>query len=364
MNILLVRLRLIGDVVFTTPAIRAVGRHFPGARVSYLVEPEAEPVVRHNPHLHEVIVAASPREGRRLAADLGLARLLRRRRFDLVLDFHGGPRAAWLSRLTGAPSRIGYSIRGRRWMYTTAVARDWEYRPRHSVVNQWDLLTPLGIAAPDPAADCTEMAEDAGAADRVVSRLAGRGIDLARNRVIVIHVSAGNLFRRWPAASFIDLTARLAAEEAGRRVVLTSGPSDEGAARRIGREARARVGAALAGSIVDDLSLDLSEFRAVVARSALFIGGDSGPLHIAGTTRTPILGLYGPTLSARSAPWRDPALPNAAVEIGDLSCRPCDQRHCVHGDYRCLVGLAPSRVVAAAERLLAWTGPAGPPQGA
>jgi ADP-heptose:LPS heptosyltransferase len=137
-NILLVRLRLIGDVVFTTPAIRALRRRFQEARLTYLVEPEAEPVVRRSPHLDQVIVASSPRARGRLIADLKLAGALGAAKFDLAIDFHGGPRSSWLTLSSRAPARIGYDIPGRRWMYTRRVSRARELRPRHSVVNQWD----------------------------------------------------------------------------------------------------------------------------------------------------------------------------------------------------------------------------------
>src|SRR4029453_9324482 len=93
-RILLVRLRLIGDVVLTTPAIRALRETYPDARLSYLVEPLSAPIVQRNPHLDEVIVAAAPDAPRRLRDDLKLAFDLRRRRFDLAIDFHGGPRSA------------------------------------------------------------------------------------------------------------------------------------------------------------------------------------------------------------------------------------------------------------------------------
>jgi ADP-heptose:LPS heptosyltransferase len=76
-------------------------------------------------------------------------------------------------------------------------------------------------------------------------------------------------------------------------------------------------------------------------------------LHVAGTTATPVVGLFGPTLAERSMPWRDPRLPAEAVEPGALACRPCDQRHCVPGDFRCLTGISPAQVIDAAERLLA-----------
>ncbi len=355
MNILLVRLRLIGDVVFTTPAIRALRRQFPAAGLSYLVEPAAAAVVEPNTHLNEVIIAPGPGAPGRLVADARLARALRRHGFDVAIDFHGGPRAAWLTLASGARRRIGYDIPGRRWMYTDAVARARELRPRHSVVNQWDLLAPLGVAAPGRETDPTEMPEDRAAAASLEARMAERGLDPARDRIVIVHVSAGNPFRRWSEARFADLVVRLLQTDGTRRVVLTSGPSDAEAARRIGRRARADL-VALGrppGSVVDDLELGLAHLNALARRAALFIGGDSGPLHVAGTTEVPIVGLYGPTLPARSAPWRSDRLPAEAVEVADLDCRPCDQRRCVPGDFRCLGRIEAAGVAAAAERVLA-----------
>ena len=160
MNILLVRLRLIGDVVFTTPAIRAIRRHYPDARITYIVEEEAAAVVRHNPHLDNVIVARSPHAPGRLRADIALVRRLRRERYDLAIDFHGGPRSSLLTWLSGARTRIGYEVVGRSWMYTIRVPRPRTLRPRHSVVSQWDVLLPLGIAPPDQELDAPYMPED------------------------------------------------------------------------------------------------------------------------------------------------------------------------------------------------------------
>src|SRR3954447_24745680 len=211
MNILLIRLRLIGDVVFTTPIPRALKRAFPGARITYLVEPAAAPVVNGNPHLDEVIVAERAPGLARLAHDFRLARRLRRARYDLVIDLHGGPRSAWLALATGAPERIGYVIQGRTWMYTRAVARPRTLRRRHSVVNQWDLLEaiegwPLG--APEPTGDAVEMPPDVAATARVDQRLHAAGID-PEHELIVAHVSAGNPFRRWPEPAFASLVAGL-----------------------------------------------------------------------------------------------------------------------------------------------------------
>jgi predicted lipopolysaccharide heptosyltransferase III len=355
-KVLVVRLRLIGDVMFTTPLLSALKRAYPGSRVSYVVEPHAAPVLRGNPHIDELIIAPKSRGLRRVVDDVALARRLRRQRFDLALDLHGGPRASWLTWASGARERIGYDIPGRRWMYTRQARRPAELRPRHSVRNQWDVLEAIpgwpGGAA-DPERDPSAMPLDAAAAARMAERLARAGV-AAGNELIVVHVSAGNPFRCWPEASFVETAAALAAAPR-RRVVLSSGPSDRAAAARIAAAARARAGTGR-DRIVELGEFDLQELRALIARSRLFVGGDTGPLHMAAATATPVVGIYGPTLSARSAPWRPAAIPTYSIELNDLACRPCDQRVCAPGDFRCLTTLPPAMVIDAAERALASAG--------
>jgi lipopolysaccharide heptosyltransferase II len=349
-KILLVRLRLVGDVVFTTPLIRALRRRFPDSHLSYAVEPGAAPVVQDNPHLDEVIVLPQARALARVRADLAAARRVRRQRFDIAIDLHGGPRSAWLTWASRAPTRIGYAIPGRSWMYTTVVPRAADLAPRHSVVNQWDLLRPLGIEPGAPAIDPVEVAESPAAAAAVEARLLAAGVTAAHT-LVVIHVSAGNAFRRWPAPAFEALVAGLVEHDPQRRVILTSGPSDADAARRIADAARARLGDR-AHAVPGIGEFDLAELRALVARASVYIGGDSGPLHIAAATDTPIVALLGPTLAERSKPWRDPRWFAEMVEL-ELPCRPCDQRVCEPGDFRCLTWITPDRVLEATERALA-----------
>jgi len=338
--------------VFTTPAISALRRRFPAARLTYLVEAPAEPVVRHHSALDEIIVLERERGLARVSYDMALARRLRAARFDLVIDFHGGPRSGFLTWATGATQRIGYDLPGRRWSYTTRVA--WTRSlvpPRHSVLNQWALLEPLGIAELNRTIDPVTMPVDTGAVERVSARLSEAGVS-AKSPLIVMHVSAGNPFRRWPAESFAATAASLAMADRSRRIIITSGPSEAEAAEAVATDARLRAGDA-ANGIIRDAEFDLSELRALVDRAALYIGGDSGPMHVAATTRTPVVALFGPTLPERSMPWRDPAIGAVAVDAGPLPCRPCHQRVCEPGDFRCLTMISPNMVVDAAERLLA-----------
>lgn len=354
LKILLVRLRQIGDVVFTTPAIAAVRNRYPDAQLSYLVEPAAAPVVVNNCHLDEVVVA--PR-GRGLAGflrDLRLGRRLRAAQYDLAIDFHGGPRASLLTWLSRAPIRVGYRVRGRRWIYTRVVDRPRQLRLRHSVENQWDLLTAIGFPPPTPLSQPVEMGLDRDATANVDRRLADAGVG-ADHELVVLHVSASSPFRRWPLASFVDTIVALASKP-NRRIVVTSGPSDQRSAHDVIAGARAKLSPETRDRVLACGDFTLVELRALIDRSATYIGGDSGPLHIAATTQTPIVAMFGPTPSARSAPWRDPALPTELIEVDGLPCRPCDQRVCVPGDFRCLTRIDPPRVVAAAERLLAARG--------
>jgi lipopolysaccharide heptosyltransferase II len=346
LRILLVRLRAIGDVVFTTPALRALRQRFPDAHITYIVEPPAADVIRTNPHVDELIVA--PR--RHLFADIALGRRLRASRYDLAIDFHGGPRASLLTWLSGAPVRVGYEVVGRAWMYTTRVARPRELRPRHAVQNQWDLLAALGLPGPDANAWPVEMPADPAATAAMAERLTRAGV-LSTDRLVVVHVSAGNLFRRWPERSFATLAARLASR-AGMKVIVMSGPSEREAARRVVDDARGRLAPAERDRVVDLGDFSLAELRGLLERAALYIGGDSGPLHIAATSPVPIVGVYGPTLPVRSAPWRDRWLVTESVEVNGLPCRPCDQRVCAPGDFRCLAHISADMVVEAADRAL------------
>ena len=318
--------------------------------MTYVVESAAAPILRHQTALDELIVLRRRRGLGRMADDFRLARTLRRARFDVAIDLHGGPRSAWLAWGSRAAMRIGYRIPGRSWMYTHVIDRDPEPSTRHSVLNQFDLLGPLGFGGPPQPHDTpVEMPQDPEAEATVASLLGAHAID-ERTDILVLHVSASNPFKRWPTASFVDVIVRLLRETPSRCAIVLSGPSEPEAAEAVVDAARQQLGSA--GSRVIAPQLGLQELRALVDRAAVYIGGDSGPLHVAATTRTPIVELLGPTLASRSFPWRSPDCFAEIVDAGPLPCRPCDERTCVPGDFRCLAGIPSERVVAAAERAL------------
>src|SRR5262249_42716918 len=136
-----------------------------------------------------------------------------------------------------------------------------------------------------------EMPVDSAAAARVAERLAKAGVSTTE-RLVLIHVSAGNPFRRWPQEKVSALAVALASRWE-MRVLLPSGPPEREAASRVADAARAQLTPAARERVLTIGDFSLAELRALVDRVDLYIGGDSGPLHIAATSRVPIVGLYG-----------------------------------------------------------------------
>ena len=230
MKILLVRLRQIGDVVFTTPGHPRAAPTLP-RRASRLRRRARGSADRRR--------QSASRRGDRRAAARGFCRgprarpaPARRERFDLAIDFHGGPRASLLTWLSGAPRRIGYDVAGRSWMYTHA-----------RVAAARAAAAPLGRepvgsagAARHRSAGSNRVRRSRCRSTRGGGRASASGsptpASLPADDLVVIHVSAGNPFRRWPLPHFAAL-ARVAGIR--RRPVASSSrpdrPSDDAAAQ-------------------------------------------------------------------------------------------------------------------------------------
>ena len=127
-----------------------------------------------------------------------------------------------------------------------------------------------------------------------------------------------------------------------RRILLTSGPSDAEAARQIATGAREALGA-LAAAVPDLGEFDLHELRAIIARAAVYIGGDSGPLHVAATTTVPVVALLGPTLPERSKPWRDPRATSSRRSITRCPAAPATSACASRATSAASRGRAPTR---------------------
>ncbi len=334
-KILLIRLRRIGDVVMTTPAIAALKEALPQASLSYIIEEPYRRLVEGHPLLDKVIVIPS---GRSLADFLRFVRQIRREKYDIVIDFHGGPRAFLLALFSGAKLKVGYKLKYKGFIYDIRVPRTRKDGRIHSVESHAELVKAMGITLLEPLPSLLLPQARREEKERIDNFWAEN--DLEPARVIILHIGAGNEFRDWGAENLIE-AANMLAHLPGIRIILVGSTKD-----------RAREEEILAQTQAPLLSLvgkaNLSELLEVIGRSALFVGPDSGPMHIAAATATPIVALFGPTLPANFAPWRAKAI---LIEK-ELECRPCKQRRCLTEDFRCLRNIEPAEVFEACQKFL------------
>jgi heptosyltransferase-1 len=316
-----IRLRLLGDIVFTLPAVQLFRERFPAARLHYVVEERFREIAELIPGVDRVIVVP----GRRGLADIwDFRRQVQALGVGLVVDMHSGPGAALLTRASGARVRVGYRTANRNWAYNRLVERFDPARPAHSVSNQARLLEAVGVDAralpPYPP-----IATGAFPAS-------GRLAPLRElHPQVVLHLGAGNRFRDWGEENFAALVQRLSAERI-HVVLFGSSLAEQARAARLGR---------LAG--VHDLSgpLTVRELLALIAAADCYVGADSGPLHLASLTATPLVALYGPNRTEVSGPWRREAV--TIVET-DMPCRPCSQRSCKYDTIPCMRDISTDRV--------------------
>ncbi|MFB0566367.1 MAG: glycosyltransferase family 9 protein [Candidatus Aminicenantaceae bacterium] len=333
-KILLIRLRRIGDIIMTTPAVSVLKRGFPQSSLTYIVEEPYRLLVDGNPYLDKII--ALPRK-RRFMESLELIKQIRKEKYDLVLDFHCGPRASLITLFSKAKLKLGYRIKFRHFIYDYTIPRSRENGYFHSVENHINLVKATGIKvnSPPPLFLPQVKEEERKKVQKFVKENKLNGA-----KIIVIHISAGNRFRDWGVKNLVQL-ANLLGKREDIKIILIGEKEDKEAEEEIVK----RVNLSL-HSLVG--KLNLRELRDLISHSTLFIGPDSGPMHIAASTSTPIVAYFGPTLSAHFAPWKA----NAFIIEKDFDCRPCRQKHCLYKDFRCLQRIKPEEVYQACLRFI------------
>jgi len=341
-KILIVRLRRIGDVVMTTPAVTLLKKHFPEASLTYLIEEPYRKLVEGNPCLDRVIVIP-PKQ--KFGEFVRTIREVRKEKYDVLLDFHGGPRASWITLWSGAKLKIGYAIKPKGFLYDIQIPRRGERGPFHSVENHANVVRALGVEFDDAAIPPPLLpAPKPGEVEHVQDILKEAGAaGVGGTKIVALHIGAGNRFRDWGAANIarlIDLLARLPAV----LIALLGAEGDKRIEAEILKSAKGAV-LPLAGK------LNLMEIKELISRAALFVGPDSGPMHIAASTPTPIVAYFGPTLPANFAPWGRKEGRTVIIEK-NISCRPCEQRKCITNDVRCLLTIEPEEVFAACRPFL------------
>ena len=338
-NLLIIKLRYIGDVLLATPTLRAIKAAWPDVRVTMMVNRGTEGVLSGNPDIDEILVLDKVS----LAAQWRLIVQLRRRRFDTVIDLTDGDRSAFLSWVSGASVRIGFNDehRRRRVCYSAIVPP--QPGLRHRIERDLAALKSLGVPASEQQPKLWLTEEDEASADQLLDRL---GIRRER-ALIILQPGARYWFKAWPAERFAELADRLASEYDCQ--VLIGGSKDEEAlAQRIHEAATSRP-VSIAGRTT------LKQFASIAKRAALFVGNDSGAMHIAAAMGTPMVALFGPSNPDEWGPRGD----RVQVLYKGLDCRACFHPTCNRGEQNCMKQLSVVAVYTAASQLLASGVPSG-----
>lgn len=332
-NILAVRFSSIGDVLLTTPLLRAIRHRHPAARLTVLTKQTYAPLLSHNPNVSQVLAATANQSLPRLAAELRSAR------YTHLLDLHDSVRTRALrilvpGRWSSYPKhRLARAalIHGKRNFYrdTRPVAERYFDAARHLEVVP-DGQPPDFFLAPD--------------AEQEVAEWFSGGTLLPDRPTIAIAPGAAHATKRWPVEHWAQLVHRVAAR--GMQVVIVGSAEDTAVAAAIGQGSGSGV-ANVAGRF------GLQSTGALLRRSVAVVSGDTGVMHMATAVGTPVIALFGPTVRAFGFfPYADRA---QVLELG-LTCRPCSSKggpRCPLGHHLCLRSISPDAVYQALSRTLA-----------
>ena len=338
LRILCVRFSSIGDVLLTTPLVRALHRRHPEAELYFVTKRAMAPLVVENPHLTNVL-ALRPDE--RLS---DFAQRLRALGPTHGLDLHGSLRSAALHWLV--PSRwAGYSKR--KLARTALISTKIDLYGKHVPVPEryFEAANAAGLDV-QPDGGPPEFFLPPAARAHMTHWLAEVGLD--QKPFAVLAPGAAHATKRWPMAHWRALVERL--RQLGFGIVAVGGPQD----RPLGAALEPEGGGGGDGGVVNAAGeLSLQETGACLARAAVAISGDTGVMHMATGVGTRVVALFGPTVEPFGF---YPYTPRAVVLERTLNCRPCSTmgtERCPLGHHRCLEEILPDQVAAAVQQLVA-----------
>ncbi len=356
MRILIINPFGIGDVLFTTPLVRAIRQAFPSSVIGYLCNRRTETILRANPALDELFVyekdevvalwKRSRWQGLRALVDL--LRRIRQAHFTLAIDLSLGARYAFILKCLGVSQRIGLNFRNRGRFLTEALELD-GYHGEHVIATYDRFLWFLGIR---PGEQGPELPISEAAVHWAETWLAEHHLDPSRPLIGI--VPAGGVswgisapFRRWRMEGFAEVGSALMARHQAQ-VVLFGEASDQAMCQAVAR-------------LMDRPPVDVSghttleQFVGLLSRMHLVICNDGGPLHLAVSQGTPTVSIFGPVDPQVYGPFSTGAARHRIIAKPELPCRPCYHQFklppCPY-ERACITQIEPAEVLEACEELL------------
>lgn len=350
-KILIINLGGIGDFLLSTPALRALKKLYPAARIDFLGVSRTCGLAEKSGFFADVVPFEAYDERRRVFDVMRLLRTLRflarlrKQKYDMILNMrtlHSWPGAfkvALLVYAIGAVYRVGRDTSGRGFFFNVKIKEGGD--DKHEMDYDVDTVAALGAQVADVSFDAA-LFFDAAARDRMEDMLRGFGITPSEP---LIFVNAGGApSHRWPEKNFREVLGILVPKFSAVGVIIGgAAPQDRQRQKPVKADSR----------IIDlKMPLTLAELAYLIKRSRLFITNDTGPMHIAAILKTPMVAIFGPGYLTRYDPRR--ISERTIVLYKKAWCAPCLKMRC--DSMRCLEDIRPQDVVAGAEALLEKTG--------
>ncbi len=365
-RVLVVRLRSIGDTVLATPSLVALRRFLPDAQIDILLEDWVAPLLEGFDAVDNVI--AIPDKTTRKVADgnfssreLVFARLtyalaLRKPKYDVAFNLHGGTTSTFLTSVIGARHRVGYADYQYSFLYNHRVPSSsdfWQKAKTHSAEQQLAILGGVGVPVRDRPRSRLVVTESAvnslGRKFHAKTQRPQSEAEQVRTTCVsgwsepggfaLLHPAAAFATKQWAAENFARVAEYL--HDGGLKTVAVAAGDETAVLEKLAGESRTPI------MTFDNLSLP--EITALASKARLFVGNDSGIAHIAAAVNTPSVVIFGSSNRDHWRPWTD--APNEIV-YEPFPCQPCPGYECKEfGDPKCILNLRPEPVFAAIERV-------------
>ncbi len=347
-SILVIRLSSLGDVLMTIPAVASLRRKFPKAHIAWLVEGSVGRLLQDQEFVDDVIpfprsalqrMLRSGRLGGAAGEGIRFLRRLRKKEYDLVLDFHGILKSSVLSLCARNSRRVGFGPMFAKEQSHLAYHErlDHDDKRIHKVDRNMLIARHIGANGGVPGVTLRVPPEE----ERYVAKFLGEHCGTAPVVALNPFSSSGSAYKRWPMERYGELAARIV-REMGATVLVLWGPGEEAEAKGLAAQGGPGVKPACPTTV--------PQLLALLQKVSAYVGGDTGVMHLAAFARTPVLAIFGPTDHLINGPYGS----DCAVVRADIPCSPCKNKDCL--DRRCVNDITVDRVFRELATLLAPTG--------
>lgn len=337
-RILIVRTDRIGDVLLSTPVIKALRENYPHSHIAMMVRPYARDIVEGNPFLDEVLIYDKEGCHKSFFSSLQFALALRRKKFDLAVILHPTNRVHLITWLAAIPVRLGFN-RKLGFLLTLSIPDEKHLALMHEADYGLELLKEIGIVAKDKT---LFMPIKKDSVEWVSNFFTEKAID--RNKpLIYIHPGASCISKKWPISNFARLIKGLI-EEFRAEIVIFVGGEDKEIARQIYGLCQSKP-----LCVLEDIPLP--RIAALLKKGRLLISNDSGPVHISVAVGTPVIAIFGRNQAGLSPKRWGPLGEKDEVLHKDVGCAVCMAHNCQRS-FECLKAVKVENVLDAVRKII------------